>query len=78
MSKRLVEIVQQYVAKEKGAIAKLAAVVGKDTQTVKRWLKAGRIPDAHDRYLVARQCGSTDAEAVQMAHGSDEREARTA
>lgn len=72
MSKRLMEAIRQYVAKEKGAVAKLAAVVGKDTQTVKRWLKLERIPDAHDRYLVARQCGCTEPDSVEFAHGSEE------
>lgn len=67
MGNRLLKLIQQYVATEKGAVPKLAAAVSKDTQTIRRWIKAERIPESSDRVAVALQCGCTLEEARELA-----------
>lgn len=67
MSKRLMELVEAFMIREKAAMGRLAVATGKDPATVRRWIKAGHIPDRHDRYQVAQACGCSEPEAFELA-----------
>jgi hypothetical protein len=72
------EVVQQYLVKEKAGVTKLALAVEKKEMTVTRWIKSGRIPEAHDRYLIALKCGCSEEEALALAGEGTSQGQRTA
>jgi hypothetical protein len=70
--------IQQYLVKQKAGMTHLALAVDKHQGTVQRWINAGRIPDAHDRYLIAVTCGCSEEEALELASECSSEVARTA
>lgn len=76
MNVRLLELVQELVVKDEAGMAKLAVAVGKHQGTVQRWINSGRIPDRHDRYLVALACGCSEEEALELAKECSSERAR--
>lgn len=59
--------IQQFLVKEEAGMTRLALAVNKHQGTVQRWINAGRIPGAHDRYLVALACGYSETDALDLA-----------
>lgn len=72
------EVVQRFLVKEKTGVTRLALAVEKKEMTVTRWIKSGRIPEAHDRYLIARACGCSEEEALALAGEESSEGQRTA
>lgn len=68
MSGRLKAALKRYFTEngEQAALAKLSLAVGRDSSTVRRWLRTGRVPSVLQAREIARQCGFSqeDAEAV--------------
>lgn len=67
MSNHLINKIKQFAIKDEHMMAKLAMVVGKHQGTVERWVNAGRIPMAKDRYKVALALGCSEDEALALA-----------
>lgn len=69
-------LIQQFETRDGAAVAKIAIAVDKHQGTVERWKRTGRIPDIHDRYLVALACGCSNEEAVKIANEASSGRAR--
>jgi len=67
MSERLMGLIQGYLVKNDAGMARLAVAVGMHQGTVQRWIKEGRIPNSHSRYLVALACGCSEQDAASLA-----------
>lgn len=76
MSKRLLEVIQTFLIKQRKTVAykALADAVDRDPATVRRWVTEKFIPGENDRYRIALACGLSEQEALALARtGASER-----
>lgn len=65
---RLIKRMQEYITVNgMSGKADLCKVANRSMRSVEYWLTGEKVPSAQIRYKLARQCGSTHKEALDMA-----------